>query len=35
MAERILIFSQETNSNVLVVDVNLNNITWKRITLTF
>jgi hypothetical protein len=35
MAERILIFSQENNSDVLVVDVSVNNITWKRITLTF
>jgi hypothetical protein len=35
MTERILIFSQENNSDVLVVDVNVNNITWKRITLTF
>ncbi|CAF4095259.1 unnamed protein product [Adineta steineri] len=31
MAERIVIFSQGNNSDVLVVD----NITWKRITLTF
>ncbi|CAF4179399.1 unnamed protein product [Adineta steineri] len=31
MAERIVIFSQRNNSDVLVVD----NITWKRITLTF
>ncbi|CAF4010830.1 unnamed protein product, partial [Adineta steineri] len=31
MAERIVIFSQGNNSDVLVVD----NITWKIITLTF
>ncbi|CAF4191644.1 unnamed protein product [Rotaria sordida] len=35
IAERILIFSQENNSDVIVVDVNVNNITWKRLTLTF
>ncbi|CAF0721845.1 unnamed protein product [Rotaria sp. Silwood1] len=35
MAERILMFSQENHSDVLVVDVNVNNITWKRLTLTF
>jgi len=34
MAERILVFSQENNFDKLVVDVNVNNITWKRITLT-
>ncbi|CAF0828374.1 unnamed protein product [Adineta steineri] len=31
MAERFVIFSQGNNSDVLVVD----NITWKRITITF
>ncbi|CAF2358097.1 unnamed protein product [Rotaria sp. Silwood2] len=35
MAERILMFSQENNSDVLVVDVNVNNITWKKLTLIF
>jgi hypothetical protein len=34
MAERILVFSQENNFDKLVVDVNVNNITWKRLTLT-
>lgn len=34
MAERVGIFSQENYSNVLVVDVNVNNIPWKRINLT-
>ncbi|CAF4047386.1 unnamed protein product, partial [Adineta steineri] len=35
MAERIVIFSKGNNSDVLVVDVSVDNITWKRITLTF
>ncbi|UJR26188.1 hypothetical protein I4U23_007531 [Adineta vaga] len=35
MAERILIFSQGDNSDVLVVDVSVNNIAWKSLTLTF
>ncbi len=34
MAERVGIFSKENYSNVLVVDVNVNNIPWKRINLT-
>ncbi|CAF2042514.1 unnamed protein product [Rotaria magnacalcarata] len=35
MAERILMFSQENNSDIIVVDIRVNNIQWKRLTLTF
>ncbi|CAF3328118.1 unnamed protein product [Rotaria socialis] len=35
MAQRILMFSQENNSDVIVVDISINNIQWKRLTLTF
>jgi hypothetical protein len=35
MAERIFIFSQENSSDKLLVDVNINNLIWKKIILTF
>jgi len=35
MAERILIFSQENYSDRIIVDVNINNLIWKKMTLIF